>query len=75
MVHPSFWLKEIQPCWWDTQIASLQSSKTSNKEYPRDDTHQYIGEAALMMKVWGNAEYVFIATDPSFTLTWSDSTW
>ena len=57
----------------NTPISSLQRGNPAN-ECPGYDTKQCDGEATVMHKVLGNAEYSFTAIAPRSTLARNDST-
>ena len=44
-------------------------------ECPRYDSKKSDGEILVMLEVWGNVEYPFIAIIPGSTLALSSSTW
>ena len=50
-------------------------SADSPNECPVYDTKQTDGESTVMLELWGNTEYPFIAITPRSTLARSGSTW
>ena len=60
--------------WQNTLTASVQRGKTPPNECPGYDSKQPDGEASVILEVWGNAEYPFIAIVPRSILARSGST-
>ena len=48
--------------------------KTTPTSVLDHDTKQSDGEASVMLALWGNAEYRFIASAPTYILAWRGST-
>ena len=51
----------------------VSDTPTPTNECPGCDTKEYDGEAPVILKLLGNAEYPFIAIAPRSTLAWSGS--
>ena len=51
----------------------ISAGKTPSNECPDNETKSN-GEASVMLELWGNTEYPFIAIVPRPTQAWSGST-
>ena len=60
---------------YNTSTASLQKGETPCKEYPAHDTKQSDGETPVVLELFMNAEYPFIAIAPTSTLSRIGNTW